>query len=247
MFSASTIYTVEFPDSLCARVLKARYYPRGNLVDTVFTGRASSSWQAIAHGVDLLKQGVIWRVGNGERIRIWRDPWLPRASTRRLFTPQLRSRYMKVSDLLLPGSMWNEQMVRWIFLPEDAKVILRIKTSVRIYEDFIAWHFEKNGIFSVRSAYKVGLDAMLNIRAVGSTSASPEGSASCWNAIWSGIASVKSRSLLGMWPIMPYQRCITNTSAGWSIVVSAHSVVPLQNPLAMPFSSAPMRDSFGEE
>jgi hypothetical protein len=32
-----------FPDSLCARVLKARYYPYGNLYDTVFTGNPSSA------------------------------------------------------------------------------------------------------------------------------------------------------------------------------------------------------------
>ena len=52
------------PDSLCAQVLKARYYPEGKLEDTVFTGNASSSWQAISHGLDLLKKGLVWRVGN---------------------------------------------------------------------------------------------------------------------------------------------------------------------------------------
>lgn len=34
------------PDSLCAQVLKARYYPNGKLEDTVFTGNASS-WTTI--------------------------------------------------------------------------------------------------------------------------------------------------------------------------------------------------------
>lgn len=58
------------PESLCARVLKARYYPQGNLEDTVFTGNASSTWQAISHGLDLLKKGLIWRVGNGRSIRV---------------------------------------------------------------------------------------------------------------------------------------------------------------------------------
>jgi hypothetical protein len=43
------------PDSLCARVLKARYYPRGNLVDTVFTGNFSSTWTAISYGLEVLK------------------------------------------------------------------------------------------------------------------------------------------------------------------------------------------------
>jgi hypothetical protein len=61
------------PDSLCARVLKAKYYPNGNLEDTVFSGNASSTWQAISYGLALLKKGLMWRVGNGQSIRIWRD------------------------------------------------------------------------------------------------------------------------------------------------------------------------------
>ena len=63
--------------SLYTKVLKARYYPNGSLEDTVFSGNASPTWHAIQHGLELLKQGLIWRVGNGESIRIWRDPWLP--------------------------------------------------------------------------------------------------------------------------------------------------------------------------
>ena len=66
------------PDSLCAQVLKAKYYPYGKLEDTVFTGNASSSWQAVSHGLDLLKRGFIWRVGNGRNIRVWTDNWIPR-------------------------------------------------------------------------------------------------------------------------------------------------------------------------
>ena len=48
-----------FPDSLCAQVLKAKYYPSGNLIDTVFPGNPSSTWTAITHGLDLLKKGLI--------------------------------------------------------------------------------------------------------------------------------------------------------------------------------------------
>ena len=58
------------PDSLCSQVLKANYYPNGSLEDTVFSGNASPTWLAIQHGLALLKRGRIWRVGNGEQIRI---------------------------------------------------------------------------------------------------------------------------------------------------------------------------------
>jgi hypothetical protein len=71
---------VQFPDTLCAQILKAKYYPNGVLLDTVFTGNGSSTWHAIEYGLELLKKGVIWRMGNGADIRAWRDPWTPRES-----------------------------------------------------------------------------------------------------------------------------------------------------------------------
>lgn len=61
-----------------AKVLKAKSYHNGRLEDTVFASNASSTWQAIHHGLELLKRGLVWRVGDGQQIRIWRDPWLPR-------------------------------------------------------------------------------------------------------------------------------------------------------------------------
>jgi hypothetical protein len=48
------------PDTLCAQVLKAKYYPNGVLLDTVFSGNGSSTWHAIEYGLQLLKQGVVW-------------------------------------------------------------------------------------------------------------------------------------------------------------------------------------------
>lgn len=48
------------------------------MLDTVCARDASPTWRAVEYGLELLKQGVIYRVGNGESIRIWRDNWLPR-------------------------------------------------------------------------------------------------------------------------------------------------------------------------
>lgn len=83
---------IQFPDSLCARSLKAKYFPRASLVDTAFCSNASTTWQSIMHGLELLKKGIIWRVGNGTQIRIWRDPWIPREPSLRVTTRQGRCR-----------------------------------------------------------------------------------------------------------------------------------------------------------
>jgi hypothetical protein len=78
---------LQAPDSLCARVLSAKYFPDGNVLAAKVVPRMSYVWRSILKGVQLLKEGLIWRVGDGTHINIWRDPWLPRGSIR---TPSSR-------------------------------------------------------------------------------------------------------------------------------------------------------------
>lgn len=42
---------IQNPESLCARVFKSKYYPNGNLLDTVFASDASPVWRAIEFGL----------------------------------------------------------------------------------------------------------------------------------------------------------------------------------------------------
>jgi hypothetical protein len=58
---------IQYPDSLCARLLRSKYYPRGEIIDTIFIGDASPTWRGVEHGLELLKKGIIWRVGKGTK------------------------------------------------------------------------------------------------------------------------------------------------------------------------------------
>jgi hypothetical protein len=49
-------------------------------------------------------------------------------------------------------------MVREYFREADVQVILKMKLPTRQLDDFIAWHYERSGVFSVRSAYKLAKD-----------------------------------------------------------------------------------------
>jgi hypothetical protein len=42
---------IEKSDSLCARLLKANYFPSRNLIDTAFIQNSSPCWQGIMHGL----------------------------------------------------------------------------------------------------------------------------------------------------------------------------------------------------
>jgi hypothetical protein len=61
---------IKFPDSLCAQLLKSRYYPSGDLLDTAFIQNQSQTWQGVLHGLELLKEGIVWRIGDGSKIKV---------------------------------------------------------------------------------------------------------------------------------------------------------------------------------
>jgi hypothetical protein len=104
------------PGSLAARLIKEIYYPRGNLLDTVFRAEASPVWHGIEHGLDLLKKGIVWQVGDGQSIRIWRDNWIQRNFALKAREGKTRTRYRRVNQLKVRGSdSWDEQLIRKIF------------------------------------------------------------------------------------------------------------------------------------
>ena len=65
------------PDSLCAKVLRGKYFHGSSFIEAKRKRNASHSWNAMLHGREALKLGLIKRIGDGSSVRIWEDPWIP--------------------------------------------------------------------------------------------------------------------------------------------------------------------------
>jgi hypothetical protein len=142
------------PASLCARVLRARYFKDGNFLAANCPGGASITWRSILHGRSLLQAGLIWRIGNGVSVDVWRDRWIPREGLQRPLGHKPQTSVSKVAELLLPdGQGWDIGKLNELFYEGDVEDIMRIPVGRAGTEDYIAWNQTKNGIFSVKSAY----------------------------------------------------------------------------------------------
>lgn len=142
------------PTSLSARILKGVYFPDVSLFEATLGNHPSQIWRAILDGRDIMVQGLVRRIGNGETTNIWRDNWLPRTHMKRPLTSLIQHPPHKVSELINTATCsWNEQLVRATFVPIDAESIMKIPLCTRQVEDFWAWSEDRRGIFSVRSAY----------------------------------------------------------------------------------------------
>lgn len=105
---------------------------------------------------EVLKQGIIRRIGAGEGTKIWDMNWLPRDGLLKPLCCIGDNPPQVVSQLIDPTSTsWDRQKLQQYFTPMDIDVIANIALSTDGTEDFWAWHYEQTGVFSVRSAYRM--------------------------------------------------------------------------------------------
>ncbi|KAM1181825.1 hypothetical protein ACFX13_000392 [Malus domestica] len=65
------------PNSLWARVIKARYFPHCSFWEAKKGARASWAWSSLLSGRELLASGSHWQIMGGDDVRVWVDRWLP--------------------------------------------------------------------------------------------------------------------------------------------------------------------------
>jgi hypothetical protein len=88
--------------------------------------------------IELLIKGIIWRVGNGNKINIWGDPWKPRGITRRVISIKKRNIINLVRDLIDPTTnTWEVQMLNQTLEKEGVQLVLQIPVFDQ-FEDFPA-------------------------------------------------------------------------------------------------------------
>ena len=76
-------------NSLFHRVFKARFFPKGTILEVKDSPLASYAWKSILIGQDVIAKGALWRVGDGKQIEIWGESWLPTKHKARITTPVL--------------------------------------------------------------------------------------------------------------------------------------------------------------
>ncbi|XP_019198269.1 PREDICTED: uncharacterized protein LOC109192130 [Ipomoea nil] len=143
------------PESLVARVYKARYYPKDTFSEAYLGNNPSFCWRSIMAAKSMVCSGVWRRIGNGQDTRIWDHPWLQDEQEPMIQTempPQLAN--ARVAGLIDQDTgTWDASILSDIFVPEDLSRIMKIPVSPE-YEDTWYWHDDPRGIYSVKSGYR---------------------------------------------------------------------------------------------
>lgn len=142
----------------------------------------------------------IRRIGNGSTTNIWEDNWIPRDEMLRPYGGRVINPPVLVSELIdVTSAAWNIQRLQEVFMPMDIPAIMGIPLWTRNLEDYWSWHFERNGVFTVRSSYRMLVATKLRREAwlegsAGSSSTNTDEKS--WKMLWKIQVPAKIRIFL---------------------------------------------------
>jgi hypothetical protein len=214
------------PNSLCATVLRAKYYPDGNILNAGPKKGSSFTWQSIISGLQTFKRGHIWRVGNGRSIDIWKDHWVPGSMTRKIETARGRNLLRTVDELIDPTTgQWDVQTLTDTFNPIEVQWILQIPVSQNLEEDFVAWHKTRSFSFTVRSAYYSEWEHQFAHRIRRQDGQGTSRSNPVWDIVWK--LRVPAKVKIFIW------RSLHGLVPGMAILANRHIKVSPQCPICL--------------
>ncbi|KAL0434402.1 UNVERIFIED_CONTAM: hypothetical protein Slati_2774500 [Sesamum latifolium] len=179
------------PDCPLHQIFKHNYFPNSNYFAAEGSYSPSFMWRSILGARDLLAAGMRWSIGDGESITIMGVPWIPKPSSFQVICPPRSLDGLTKVVELMDETGWKDDMVRGEFSQIDAECILSIPLSRVCGRDKLIWHYGKQGIFSVRSAY--GLACTM------ATIASSSNMARKWTMVWNLHLAPKMR--LFIWKV----------------------------------------------
>ena len=95
-------------DSLLYKVFGTKYFPNSSILEASIHPQCSFAWRSILQVRDVINKGVVWRVWNGESIKIWEHKWLPEPSNSKVVSPRIDIDVSFVKDLFVVGRrVWD--------------------------------------------------------------------------------------------------------------------------------------------
>ncbi|XP_062014012.1 uncharacterized protein LOC133730441 [Rosa rugosa] len=144
----------------------------------------SAIWRGLLWGKQVNDTGIRWRIGNRRRVSIVSDRWLPCLIGFKVVSPVSLPRHQKVESLFMASGAWDVPLLKSIFLPHEADMILSMPIGLRTVPDKLVWHFTKTRVYTVKSGYWVARD-MQNRKTGPIASTSHDDNKKLWSRLWS--------------------------------------------------------------
>lgn len=168
------------PDALWCQVLKSIYFPQRDFWTASKGSRPSWGWQSLLMGREAIENATKWRVGNGEKIRIREDSWIPSG---RPIGPANQNEPRVVAELInSEANEWDISRINELYDERVAQEILANPLSLSPQDDQLVWTTNTSGSYTVKSGYN-----QIHNRAACPTKSTPSSSYQAPKALWKEI------------------------------------------------------------
>jgi hypothetical protein len=139
-------------------------YKTRTIIDYSMSHNPSFVWRSILSAKVVVRRGARWKIGTGFNIPIIHEPWIGGGSSiPPVGDDMLALQPFSVGHLIdQEVRVWNEPLVRQLFASDMAQSILNTPLYHQIQRDELIWKAEKNGHYSVRSAYRICIEEVIN-------------------------------------------------------------------------------------
>jgi len=124
-------------------------------------------WRSLCNSKFILKAGSRWRIGEGDDISVWYNNWIAGDVT--LIPPSQGDFHLsnlRVSHCMLHNhKSWDVPFLESIFDQQTVNHITNTPLFTSVKEDRLIWSKESNGDYSVRNAYRLCLQELLDVSA----------------------------------------------------------------------------------
>ncbi|XP_013607689.1 PREDICTED: uncharacterized protein LOC106314355 [Brassica oleracea var. oleracea] len=120
-------------------------------------GTWSPTWRSLVLGLrEVVVPGLAWVLGDGRRVRFWKDNWLLNEPLSELSTVDISEEMVEVRarDLWQTGTGWQTHIIEpYMSMPNRLRLASVVIDDVTGARDRMSWGGSKDGLFSVNSAY----------------------------------------------------------------------------------------------
>lgn len=173
------------PNSHWGKFMKGLYFPHSDFLHAGKGRHPSWAWSSIIQGREILLKGIRWQVADGSSIKFWTDSWVHFSKDFKIHSARLPNCTVELVQEVIDqrSKPWKEREIRALVSKEEADQILSIPISHQGKMDYLIWHPNSNGIYSVKSGYHIAL-AKHNAKIPPKASSSFEPPKSLWKFIW---------------------------------------------------------------
>lgn len=75
------------PTVFGSKVLKTKYFSSTNFLNAKTKRNASFIWKSFMAVQHIIREGLIWNIGNGESVQLWHNKWIPKPTIYKIQSP----------------------------------------------------------------------------------------------------------------------------------------------------------------